>query len=105
MPSWNLKRKRLLTRLKRELLGKADNELLATFYQPFSPTHTAHLRASVPVAHLLDVVPGTGVIGDVQHTGESIQAVAHCNVYGLPKDAIATLRVGNHLQVDVRQDG
>ncbi len=38
------------------------------------------------------------IIGQIQDPCKAVQAIANCKVNGLPKDPVALLRVGDHLQ-------
>lgn len=60
------------------------------------------------LGQLLDVVARRGVVADVEHAGEAVEAVADGDVERLAKDAVALLGVGNDLGVaaaDVQHDG
>lgn len=60
------------------------------------------------LGQLLDVVARRGVVADVEHAGEAVEAVADGDVERLAKDAVPLLGVGNDLGVaaaDVQHDG
>lgn len=94
-----------------------------------------HLNESVPLLReLLNIVPRSGVIRQIEHAGEAVDGIAlrscmrvvdvsdllrgastccahartHCDVYCLPEDAVSALRVSDDLRVataDVEHDG
>ena len=59
-------------------------------------TLSGHTLAAL-LGQLFDIVARAWVIREVQDSGESVQAVAHGDVNGLPKNAVPLVCVRNHL--------